>query len=175
MVDTSAALTPQTAGYLPGMHGTAARCFRVAVPTAVGARRGESAGHFRLYALPGKARELCGDRSSVRRILTCPASWGEHGHSRAGCPGTTGFVGTGNGRARTGAVCARDAVGAENAVTLCDLGIFADQAADPVTPENPDIGAWSRRIRTPGRRALLQCPVRPVRPDGDASAVVFPG
>jgi hypothetical protein len=52
---------------------------------------------------------------------------------------------------------------AENAVTLCDLGIFADQAAEPVAPENPDVGAWSRRIRTPGRRVLPQCPVRPVR------------
>jgi hypothetical protein len=32
------------------------------------------------------------DRNSVRRILTCPASWGEDGHSRAGCPGTTGIL-----------------------------------------------------------------------------------
>jgi hypothetical protein len=29
--------------------------------------------------------------------------------------------------------------GAENCVTLCDLGILADQAAEPVPAENPDI------------------------------------
>jgi hypothetical protein len=40
----------------------------------------------------------------MRRIFTCPASWGEDGHSRAGCPGDDGIAGTGNGRARTGAV-----------------------------------------------------------------------
>jgi hypothetical protein len=101
-------LTPSPAGCLPTMRGTAARYFRVAVPTVVGARSGKSAGQFRLYALLGKARELCGDRSSVRRIFTCPASWGEGGHSRAGCPGSTGIAGAGNGRVRTGAVCARD-------------------------------------------------------------------
>ena len=33
---------------------------------------------------------ILGDGGSVRRILTCPAGWGEDGHSRAGCPGTTG-------------------------------------------------------------------------------------
>ena len=30
-------------------------------------------------------------------------------------------------------------VGAENAVTSCDLGVFVDQAAEPVPPQNPDI------------------------------------
>jgi hypothetical protein len=92
----------------PGMRGTAARCFHVAVPPPVGARSGKSAGHFRLYALLGKAGELCGDRSSVRRISTRPASWGENGHSRAGCPWDDGIADAGNGCARTGAVRARD-------------------------------------------------------------------
>jgi hypothetical protein len=32
-------------------------------------------------------------------------------------------------------------VGAENPVTLCDLGILADQAAEPVPPYNPDVCA----------------------------------
>jgi hypothetical protein len=34
---------------------------------------------------------LCGGRRQRARILACPASWGEGGHSRAGCPGPTGF------------------------------------------------------------------------------------
>ena len=29
-------------------------------------------------------------------------------------------------------------VGAEYCVTSCDLGIFVDQAAEPVAPQNPD-------------------------------------
>jgi hypothetical protein len=33
-------------------------------------------------------------------------------------------------------------VGAENRVTLCDLGVFADQAAEPV----PDAQGTSRRL-----------------------------
>src|SRR5215472_6105969 len=54
------------------------------------------------------------------------------------------------------------AVSAENPVTLCDLGILADQATKPVPAENPDVRAQSSWIRTPDRRALLQCPVWPV-------------
>jgi hypothetical protein len=53
-------------------------------------------------------------------------------------------------------------VGAENRVTLCDPGIFMDQAAEPVPAQNPDVCARSGWMRTPGRRALLQRPVRPV-------------
>jgi hypothetical protein len=33
-------------------------------------------------------------------------------------------------------------VGAENPVTLCDLGVFMDQAAEPVSPQHPDIRAY---------------------------------
>jgi hypothetical protein len=64
-----------------------------------------------------------------------------------------------------GCFCARSAcpVGAENPVTLCHLGILADQAAEPLPAEKPDVCARSGWMRTPGRRALLQCPVRPVR------------
>ena len=32
-------------------------------------------------------------------------------------------------------------VGAGNCVSLCGLGIFMDQAAEPVPPQNPDIRA----------------------------------
>jgi len=42
---------------------------------------------------------------SVRRMLTYPASGGEDGRSRAGCPDPAGDSGAGNGRARTG-LCA---------------------------------------------------------------------
>ena len=31
--------------------------------------------------------------------------------------------------------------GAEYCVTSCDLGVFVDQAAEPIAPEDPDIGA----------------------------------
>jgi hypothetical protein len=49
-------------------------------------------------------------------------------------------------------------VGAENRVTICDLGILADQAPEPVSAENPDVCARSRWMRTTGRRSLLQRP-----------------
>jgi hypothetical protein len=45
---------------------------------------------------------------------------------------------------------------------LCNLGILADQAAETVLPQNPDIGAWSGWMWTPGGRALLQRPVGPM-------------
>ena len=51
-------------------------------------------------------------------------------------------------------------VSAENPVTLCDLGILADQAAEAVPAENLEVCAWSRWLPTSGRRALLQRPVR---------------
>src|SRR5260370_28395792 len=71
MVDTLLALTPRQAGYGPGMRGAAARCFRVAVPGAGGARSGKSAGHFRLYAVESEARAPQGGQQR----LACPASW----------------------------------------------------------------------------------------------------
>ena len=62
---------------------------------------------------------------------------GLHDESRTGTRG-------GPTERRGGGVPARvvaggaDRVGAENPVTLCDLGILADQAAEPVPPYNPD-------------------------------------
>ena len=53
-------------------------------------------------------------------------------------------------------------MGAGNWITLSDLRVFVNQAAKPIPAENPDVGARSRQMRTPGRRALAQCPVRPV-------------
>ena len=41
----------------------------------------------------------------------------------------------------TGQRVLRELVGAENPVTLCDLGILADQAAEPVPPYKPDVCA----------------------------------
>lgn len=35
-----------------------------------------------------------------------------------------------------------------------------DQATEPVPAQNPGVGAWGWRNRTPGRRSLLQRPVR---------------
>jgi hypothetical protein len=50
-------------------------------------------------------------------------------------------------------------VGAGNCVTLCDLGVFADQAAEPVLALNAHTGHFRTWMRTTGRRVLLQCPV----------------
>jgi hypothetical protein len=36
-------------------------------------------------------------------------------------------------------------VGAENGVTSCDLRIFMDQATEPITAQNPDVGIRSGR------------------------------
>jgi len=52
--------------------------------------------------------------------------------------------------------------GAENPVSLCDLGILVNQSAEPIPAENPGVCAQDRWMRTPGRRALLQCPVGPM-------------
>jgi hypothetical protein len=51
-------------------------------------------------------------------------------------------------------------VGAEYPVTLCDLGIFADQAAEPVPPQDTDIRVHNGRTVTPSGRALAERPVR---------------
>src|SRR5271166_3804945 len=51
-------------------------------------------------------------------------------------------------------------VGAENSVTSRDLGVFMDQAAEPVSPQYPDIRAYCRRTRASSGRILLQRPVR---------------
>ena len=50
-------------------------------------------------------------------------------------------------------------VGAGNCVTLCDLGVFADQAAEPVPALNAHTGHFRTWMRTTGGRVLLQCPV----------------
>jgi hypothetical protein len=54
-------------------------------------------------------------------------------------------------------------VGAENCVTSCDLGVFVDQAAEPVASEDPRARCGSGRTRPPGGRVLVQRPVRPMR------------
>ena len=47
-------------------------------------------------------------------------------------------------------------VGAGNSVTLCDLGVFVDQAAEPVPAQNAHTGHFGRRMRASGGRLLLQ-------------------
>jgi len=53
-------------------------------------------------------------------------------------------------------------VGAENAVTLRDLGIFVDQAAEPVPTQDPDILTHSEWTLTPGGWSLAQRQVRAI-------------
>ena len=47
-------------------------------------------------------------------------------------------------------------VGAGNGVTLCDLGVFVDQAAEPVPAQNARTSRFGRRMRASGGRLLLQ-------------------
>jgi hypothetical protein len=54
------------------------------------------------------------------------------------------------------------AVGAENLVTLCELGVFVDQAAEPVASQHADSRLCCGGIGSPGGRILVQCPVWPV-------------
>jgi hypothetical protein len=61
----------------------------------------------------------------------------------------------GLGDSRDLAVQVTDRVGAGNPVTLCDLGIFVDQAAKPVPAQNSGVCAQGRYIRTSSGRALL--------------------
>jgi hypothetical protein len=56
-------------------------------------------------------------------------------------------------------------VSAEYPVTSRDLGIFVDQAAEPVAPQDPGGRAYSGRMLTLIWRSLAQRPVRPVRVD----------
>jgi hypothetical protein len=53
-------------------------------------------------------------------------------------------------------------VGAEYCVISCDLGIFADQSAEPVPAHDPDARGPNGRRETPGRWLLAQRPVRAV-------------
>jgi hypothetical protein len=87
--------------------GTAARYFRVAVPTVAGARSGKSAGYFRLYALPVRLESPAWLRQHAPDI-NVPGKAGQGRPQPDRVPGDDGIAGTGNGRARTGAVCARD-------------------------------------------------------------------
>jgi hypothetical protein len=98
-------------------------------PGRLAAREARDSGHV----LPGGGADrrrrskrqvrwaLSSARDSVRRSSSavtaaarggyCRQAWGKRGHSRAGCPNHRGIPGTGYDRARTGAVCARDAHG----------------------------------------------------------------
>jgi hypothetical protein len=53
-------------------------------------------------------------------------------------------------------------VAADNPVSLCDLGIFMDQTADPVPAQNVRTRNFGWRIRAAGGRRLLQYLVRAV-------------
>jgi hypothetical protein len=54
-------------------------------------------------------------------------------------------------------------VGAENGVTLCDLRVFIDQSAEPITSYDLDQVVWCLRRWFPGVGwSLLERPVRAV-------------
>src|ERR1039457_1202223 len=52
-------------------------------------------------------------------------------------------------------------VGARNSVTSCDLGVFVEQASEPVASDDLDVRVDGVRER-PERTGVVQCPVRPV-------------
>jgi hypothetical protein len=54
-------------------------------------------------------------------------------------------------------------VGAGIPVTSYDLGILVDQAAKPISAEDPDVSSPCGRMSTPGRRTVVQRPVGAVR------------
>lgn len=98
------------AGYPPGMREAAARC-----SPGGGAggclrpkRQVRSAGHFRLYALQGEAAGLRGADGSMPPDIGVPGKPGRGRPQPGRMPGVGEIPGTGNGRARTGAVCAQD-------------------------------------------------------------------
>ncbi len=51
-------------------------------------------------------------------------------------------------------------VGAENGATSCDLGVFVDQAAEPIPAQDAYAPHFRRRVHTSAGRVLLQRPVR---------------
>src|SRR5689334_10886572 len=79
-------------------------------------------------------------------MLTIPA-----GPGPAARPGSRAFS-TGMGRG----------VGAGTGVTVCDLGVFADEAAETVSPQNTHAAHLCGWMDAPGGRTLLQRPVRPM-------------
>jgi len=54
-------------------------------------------------------------------------------------------------------------VGAGNYVTLCGLGIFVDQAAGPIAPQDGGSRTFFGATGAPGGRMLVQRAVRPMR------------
>ena len=53
-------------------------------------------------------------------------------------------------------------MGADNAVTSCDLGILVDQAAEQVASSDADVVAWGREMGAAVGWLLAEGPVRPV-------------
>jgi len=55
-------------------------------------------------------------------------------------------------------------VGAEYCVTSCTLGVFVDEAAEPIPPENAHIRRGCGWIGASGGRVLVQRPLAVVMP-----------
>jgi hypothetical protein len=84
-------------------------CFRVALSAAAALEAVDPLGYSACTRFRGETKGRQGDGSSVRRMLTCPATWGEDGRSGGRMPGPGGGIPGGRvRRARTGAVCARN-------------------------------------------------------------------
>ncbi len=125
------------AGFLPGMRWAAARRSRAAAsparlrpnqqvrwvfPSGNGAqnvrvrvtpcRPGMSTDCVQVYALQPRLQASAWTAAACgRRILPCPASRGEGGHSRAGCPGPAGIPAPGTVAPARGLCAPRTAYG----------------------------------------------------------------
>jgi hypothetical protein len=107
MADTLLALATEHVRCLPGIRGTVAMCVRVAVPTAAKVRGANPLGtsvRMRSGAMLGAPRR----RQRCARAIGVPGKLGRGRPQPDRMPRAGGVSGTGYGRARTGAVCARD-------------------------------------------------------------------
>lgn len=97
---------------------------------------------------PGRARAFRGRRQRAR-MLACPASWGEGGHSRAGCPGPAGIAGPGTVAPAQGRCAPGTAHG------QAPLAPFPSAAADPSWSPRRTIGIGTTITRRVLGRATL--------------------
>jgi hypothetical protein len=118
-----------------------------------------------IYAPDGRISNLCVSEPSQGAALVlrgCNGSaWQVFTAKQVGDSNAYEWVNaaTGDGVSADGI---RRPTGAGNSVTLCDLGVFADEAAETVSPQNTHVAHFYGWMETPGGRILPQRPVRPM-------------
>ena len=121
-----------------------------------GSSRSNHHGRLPARSLPARLPDDDDAAPSVQGCRTSGAATREHG---AVPPDRPGPLRAGRPAAAGSLVAIGSApVGAGNCVTLCDLGIFADQAAEPVPPDNRIFAFGAGACERPA--AGLCCSVR---------------